>query len=68
MITIYRVETYMSNPNRYHADLYGDYDEAMSYFNGVKNNPNCESIEVIKLQSSEDFSLLKDVEIIASYS
>lgn len=66
--TIYKVETKMRNPERQHSDLYTNYDEAMSYYNGVKENQNCESIEVMKLQNSEDFSLLKCVEVVASYS
>lgn len=66
--TIYRVDTKMKNPKREYMDLYTDYDEAMSYYNGVKNNPDCSSIEVTKLQNEEGFSLLKEVEIVASYS
>lgn len=66
--TIYEVETYMKNPNRKITDLYADYDEAMSFYNGVKENPDCESIEVIKLQNDVGFSLLKVVEVVASHS
>ena len=65
---IYRVDTYMNNPKREHHDLYGDYDDAMSYYNGVKNNPNCESIEVMMLENTDEFSLFEATEIVASYS
>lgn len=66
--TIYKVETKMRNPERQHNDLYTNYDEAMSYYNGVKENKDCISIEITKLKNSEDFSLLECVDIVASYS
>ena len=66
--TIYRIETKMKNPERQHDDLCVDYDEAMSYFNGVKENKDCLSIEVTKLQNEEGFSFMKCVDVVASYS
>lgn len=68
MTTIYKAETKMRNPERQHNDLYTCYDDAMSYYNGVKENTDCISIEISKLQDSESFSLLECVEIVASYS
>lgn len=67
MTVIYQVETKMQNPHREHRDLYSDLDDAMSYYNGVKRNPDCLSIDVIKFADSEDFSLLKSQGAVASY-
>ena len=67
-MTIYRVDTKMENPDREHHDLYTNYDDAMSYYNGVKNNQDCKSIEVTRLEDTEDFSRFEEVEIVASYS
>ena len=66
--TIYKIETKMKNPERQHNDLYTNYDEAMSYYKGVKQNQDCISIEVTKMQDRDDFSLLECVEVVASYS
>ena len=67
-MTIYRVDTKMENPVREHHDLYTNYDAAMSYYNGVKNNPDCISIEVTRLEDVNGSELLEEVEIVASYS
>ena len=68
MTTIYKIITALSNPVREYTDLWDDYDDAMNYFNGVKNNKDIISIEVVKMQNSEDSSFLQEVEVIASFS
>lgn len=68
MMTIFRITTKMQNPERKHIDLYSDMDEAMGFFNGVRRNANCKSIEVTKLQNTDDCSKFDEVEVIASFS
>jgi hypothetical protein len=68
MKVIYRINSKFSNPPQEHSDLWGDYDEALGWFNGVKNNPDCVSMEMTKLQTSDDCSFFEEVEIVASYS
>ena len=67
MTTIYTVDTFMKNPDRRHFDKRTDYDAAMSYFYGVRENPDCISIEVCKWTDSEDSDIM-ECEVIASYS
>lgn len=67
-MTIYKVETKMINPLREYMDIYSDYEDAIGFYNGVKMNPDCASIEVLKMENANNCSLFEVVEIIASYS
>jgi hypothetical protein len=68
MKTIYKIYSEFTNPKRKYTDLWGDYDEAINWFNSVKNSPDCISMEVVKMQTSEDCSFFEETEIVASYS
>lgn len=67
LVTIYRVTTTMCNPDRVHVDLRADEEASMAYFDGVKRNPDCISLTVEKLQSSEDNDFLEVTEELAHY-
>lgn len=67
-MTIYKVETKMTNPLRKCMDIYSDYEDAIGFYNGVKMNPDCASIEVLKMENTNNCSLFEVVEIVASYS
>lgn len=67
MTTIYKVILKAEKPDRTVADMRTDYDNTMSYFNGVKNNPNVISMEVEKWQDSEDSDVMDCVDTIAKY-
>ena len=67
-MTIYIGETKMINPVRVCMDIYSNYEDAIGFYNGVKMNPDCASIEVLKMENTNNCSLFKVVEIVASYS
>lgn len=51
---------------RYFTVDYVDYDDAISYYNGTKENNRIKYIDVSKVESNES-GLIEPTEIVASY-
>jgi hypothetical protein len=66
-MTIYKIYLKMSDSAREDISLWGDYDDAISYFNGVKRNPNCTNIIMTKLETYNGCSCFVETDTIGEF-